>query len=244
VEELGTMSIKLQVEGIEKVYRQSKALDMVSFKVEGGNIVVLLGVNGAGKTTLLRILAGLEPFSKGSISINGALMEPQDLRKVSTLVFQKTVMFNRNVYDNLAFGLKIRGKTDMEIAQMVSEALNSVGLTDFQKRKARKTSGGEQQRISLARAFLLDPRVLLLDEPTANLDPNSARIIEKAIINHKCSDTIIIMATHNLGQAKRLADQVIHMHSGDIVEAAAPKDLFDNPQHEITKKFVRGELEF
>jgi tungstate transport system ATP-binding protein len=244
VEELGTMSIKLQVEGIEKVYRQAKALDMVSFKVEGGNIVVLLGVNGAGKTTLLRILAGLEKSSKGVVSIDGVHMTEQELRKVSTLVFQKTVMFNRNVYDNLAFGLKIRGKTDIEITKIVSEALNSVGLTDFQKRKARKTSGGEQQRISLARAFLLNPRILLLDEPTANLDPNSARIIEKAIINHKRSDTIIIMATHNLGQAKRLADQVIHMHSGNIVEAAAPKDLFDNPQHEITKKFVRGELEF
>lgn len=238
------MSITLQVDDLEKDYRQLKALQEVSFKIEGGNIIVLLGVNGAGKTTLLRILAGLEAPSKGRISINGELMTPQSLRKASTLVFQKTVMFNRNVYDNLAFGLRIRGKTTNETTEAISDALEAVGLADFQKRKARKTSGGEQQRISLARAFLLSPRILLLDEPTANLDPNSARIIEKAIINHKRPDTIIIMATHNLGQAKRLADQIFHIHSGEIVEAATPKDLFSNPQQEVTRKFVRGELEF
>lgn len=238
------MTVTLQVAGLEKNYRTAKALDSVSLNVQGGSLAVLLGVNGAGKTTLLRILAGLEPPSKGTVSINGIIMSAQELRKVSTLVFQKTVMFNRNVYDNLAFGLRIRGKSDIEIAHQVSEALSSVGLKDFQKRKAKKTSGGEQQRISLARAFLLNPRILLLDEPTANLDPNSARIIEKAIDNHKRSDTIIIMATHNLGQAKRLADQVVYFHCGKVIETAPPKELFDNPQHEVTKKFVRGELEF
>ncbi len=238
------MSIALHVDALEKDYRQLKALNKISFKVEGGNIVVLLGVNGAGKTTLLRILAGLESPTNGKISINGETMTPETLRKVSTLVFQKTAMFNRNVYDNLAFGLRIRGKTKEETTKVISDALAAVGLTDFQKRKARKTSGGEQQRISLARAFLLSPRILLLDEPTANLDPNSARIIEKAIISHKRSDTIIIMATHNLGQAKRLADQIFHMHSGKIVETASPENLFDNPQQEVTRKFIRGELEF
>ncbi len=238
------MNIALHAETLQKDYRQLKALDRISFDVEGGNIVVLLGVNGAGKTTLLRILAGLEAPTDGKISINGEVMTPQALRKASTLVFQKTVMFNRNVYDNLAFGLRIRGKTKDEMAKAISDALTAVGLADFQKRKARKTSGGEQQRISLARAFLLCPRILLLDEPTANLDPNSARIIEKAIISHKHRDTIIMMATHNLGQAKRLADQIFHMHSGKIVETATPENLFDNPQQEVTRKFIRGELEF
>ncbi len=238
------MSIDLNLEGIEKHYRAVKALDSVTLKTEGGKIIVLLGVNGAGKTTLLRILAGLEAPDKGTITLNGKALTAEELRKVATLVFQKTVMFSMNVHDNLAFGLKIRGIPKAEIDEKVTQALSSVGLTNFEKRKAKKTSGGEQQRISLARAFLLDPRILLLDEPTANLDPNSARIIEKAILSRKRSDTIIVMATHNLGQAKRLADEVVHIHNGGIVEAAGPKELFDNPQHEVTRRFIRGELEF
>lgn len=238
------MSIDLNLEGIEKHYRAVKALDSVTLKMEGGKIMVLLGVNGAGKTTLLRILAGLEAPDKGTITLNGKALTAEELRRVATLVFQKTVMFSMNVHDNLAFGLKIRGIPKAEIDEKISHALSSVGLTNFEKRKAKKTSGGEQQRVSLARAFLLDPRILLLDEPTANLDPNSARIIEKAILSRKRSDTIIVMATHNLGQAKRLADEVFHIHNGGIVEAAAPKELFDNPQHEVTRKFIHGELEF
>lgn len=238
------MSISFRLENVEKNYRALKALDAVTLNAEGGKTIVLLGVNGAGKTTLLRIIAGLEQPDKGNIIFNGQSMMAQELRKIATMVFQKTVMFNRNVYDNLAFGLKIRGTPEPEIAAKVTEALHSVGLSSFEKRRARKTSGGEQQRISLARAFLLDPRILLLDEPTANLDPNSARIIEKAITNRKSSDRIIIMATHNLGQAKRLADIVMHVHEGKIIEAASPRDLFDNPQHELTRKFIGGELEF
>jgi tungstate transport system ATP-binding protein len=238
------MTISFRLENVEKNYHALKALDAVTLNAEGGKTIVLLGVNGAGKTTLLRIIAGLEQPDKGNIIFNGQNMTAQELRKIATMVFQKTVMFNRNVYDNLAFGLKIRGTPEPEIAAKVTEALHSVGLSSFEKRRGKKTSGGEQQRISLARAFLLDPRILLLDEPTANLDPNSARIIEKAITNRKSSDRIIIMATHNLGQAKRLADIVMHVHEGKIIETASPKDLFDNPQHELTRKFIGGELEF
>jgi tungstate transport system ATP-binding protein len=212
--------------------------------MQGGTIVILLGVNGAGKSTLMRILAGLENSDKGTITFNGQKITPEQLRKVATLVFQKTAMFTMSVYDNLAFGLKIRKVPKPEIDKKVIEALHAVGLANFEKRRAKKTSGGEQQRISLARAFLLDPRILLLDEPTANLDPNSARIIEKAILARKNPDTIIVLATHNLGQAKRLGDEVIHIHGGQVVEAASPKELFDNPKSELTRKFIHGELEF
>jgi tungstate transport system ATP-binding protein len=238
------MPTKLQIKEITKQYHAAKALDSISLDAEGGKIIVLLGVNGAGKTTLLRIIAGLESPEAGTISFNDEVMNAKELRKATTMVFQKTVMFDLSVYDNLAFGLKIKKVPETEITQKVSEALHMVGLANFEKRKARKTSGGEQQRISLARALLLNPRILLLDEPTANLDPNSARIIEKAILSQKNSDSVIVMATHNLGQAKRLADTVIHMHEGRIIEAASSKDLFDNPQNETTRKFIRGELEF
>ena len=149
-----------------------------------------------------------------------------------------------NVYDNLAYGLKIRKVSNEEIAKKVPEALAAVRLSGFEKRRAKKLSGGEQQRIALARAFLLDSNVLLLDEPTSNLDPNSATIIEKAIINKKSDKLIIIMATHNLNQARRMADEIIHIHNGEIVEVAKPEDFFENPKSEITRKFINGELDF
>jgi tungstate transport system ATP-binding protein len=166
------------------------------------------------------------------------------LRQVSTLVFQKTAMFSRNVYDNLAYGLNLREMPKDEISRKVTEALHAVKLGGFEKRRAKKLSGGEQQRIALARAFLLDYPVLLLDEPTANLDPNSAIIIEKAILNQKSSERIILMATHNLSQARRMGDEIIHIHQGKVVEVANPTDFFENPKSEITRKFINGELDF
>lgn len=238
------MSSFLEIKGIDKNYRALKALDSVSLEAKSGKIIVLIGVNGAGKTTLMRIIAGLEEPSMGSISFNGQSMNAKGLRKLATMVFQRTAMFNRSVYDNVAFGLKVRGEEDQEIAEKVPQVLHLVGLANFEKRKARKTSGGEQQRISLARAFLLNPRILLLDEPTANLDPNSAMIIERAITSRKREDEIIIIATHNLAQARRLGDEIIHIYNGRIVERSGPDEFFNNPRSEITKKFINGELEY
>jgi tungstate transport system ATP-binding protein len=238
------MIINLQMIELQKNYRAVKALQSVSLNLQGGKIIVLLGVNGAGKTTLMRILAGLENADNGQILFNDQNTDAKALRQVSTLVFQKTAMFTMNVCDNLAFGLKIRKVSKEEIAKKVPEVLQAVRLSGFEKRRAKKLSGGEQQRIALARAFLLDSHVLLLDEPTANLDPNSATIIEKAIIGKKSSQRIIIMATHNLNQARRIADEIIHIHNGEIVEVAAPEEFFEKPKSEITRKFINGELDF
>jgi len=238
------VSIHLQLSEIKKCYRSVKALNSVSLEMEGGKIIVLLGVNGAGKSTLVRILSGLENPDSGTIIFNNQNTDAKTLRYISTLVFQKTIMFTMNVYDNLAFGLKIRRIPKEEIARRIPEALQAVRLSGFEKRRAKKLSGGEQQRIALARAFLLDSHILLLDEPTANLDPNSATIIEKAIIGKKSSQRIIVMATHNLNQARRMADEIVHIHDGKIVEVAKPEDFFLNPKNEITRKFINGELDF
>ena len=173
------MSVNLQLIDLLKNYRSVQALKSVSLNLQGNKIIVILGVNGAGKTTLMRILAGLENADSGQILFNNQNIDAKALRQIATLVFQKTAMFSMNVYDNLAFGLKIRKVPEEEIPQKVAEALHAVRLSGFEKRRAKKLSGGEQQRVALARAFLLDPKVLLLDEPTANLDPNSAIIIEK-----------------------------------------------------------------
>jgi len=239
------MNAHLQLNAIEKNHQKVKALDSVSLKLKEGKIFVLLGINGSGKTTLLRIAAGLDEPDKGSILFNDERIQARELRKIATLVFQKAVMFNTSVYDNLAFGLRIRGISEQEISEKVSAALSSVGLVDFEKRKAKKTSGGEQQRIALARAFLLEPRILLLDEPTANLDPNNAMIIENAIrTRRKEKGTIIVMATHNLNQAKRVADEIIHIYNGRILETASTKEFFNHPRNEMSRKFINGELQF
>jgi tungstate transport system ATP-binding protein len=210
----------------------------------GGRTIALVGTNGAGKTTLLRVIAGLEEPDKGSVVFKGKNMNGRELRQIATLVFQKTVMFNRSVFSNLAYGLKIRGKKEDEIKEGIARELHTIGLRNFEKRKARKTSGGEQQRIALARAFLLNPRILLLDEPTANLDPNNATVIEKAIRSRTREKGIIILSTHNLVQAKRLADEVVHIYNGKIVETAGSEEFFNNPRSEITWKFINGELEY
>jgi tungstate transport system ATP-binding protein len=234
----------LQLIDIKKSYRNVKALNSVSVEMQGGKIIVLLGVNGAGKTTLMRIMAGLENSDSGQLLFNNQNIDCKALRQVSTLVFQKSAMFSTNVYDNLAYGLRIRKAPKAEIKKKVAEALQAVRLSGFEKRRAKKTSGGEQQRIALARAFLLDSQVLLLDEPTANLDPNSASIIEKAMVSRKSGERIIVMATHNLTQARRMADEIVHIYNGEIVEVATPEDFFENPKSEISRKFVNGELEF
>jgi tungstate transport system ATP-binding protein len=239
-----TLSVNLQIIDTKKDYHNVKALKSVSLEMEGGKIIVLLGVNGAGKTTLMRIMAGLENPDSGKILFNNQHMDAKALRQISTLVFQKTAMFTMNVYNNLAFGLKIRKMPKDEIPQKVCEALEAVRLSGVEKRRAKKLSGGEQQRIALARAFLLDSHILLLDEPTANLDPNSAIIIEKAIISKKSSQRIIVMATHNLNQARRMADEIVHIHGGEVVEVAKSEDFFENPKSEITRKFINGELDF
>jgi len=238
------MSVNLQLVEIKKSYPKVKALNSISLELHGGKIIVLLGVNGAGKTTLMRIMAGLENADSGKLYFNNQNIDCKALRQVSTLVFQKSAMFSTNVYDNLAYGLRIRKVPKGAIKKKVAEALQAVRLSGFEKRRAKKASGGEQQRIALARAFLLESHVLLLDEPTANLDPNSASIIEKAIVSRKSPDRIIVMATHNLTQARRIADEIVHIYNGQIVEVAETEAFFENPKSEISRKFVNGELEF
>jgi len=238
------MSDRLQLVDIKKKYRDVKALNSVSLDMQGGKIIVLLGVNGAGKTTLMRIMAGLENPDAGKLLFNSQDIDSKALCKVSTLVFQKSAMFSTNVYDHLAYGLRIRKVPKEEISKKVCAELEAVRLSGFEKRRAKKTSGGEQQRIALARAFLLDSHILLLDEPTANLDPNSATIMEKAIVNKKSAQRIIVMSTHNLSQARRIADEIVHIYNGEIMEVAEPEDFFENPKSEISRKFVNGELEF
>jgi tungstate transport system ATP-binding protein len=235
----------INVKEVSKTYDNIIVLDSISLDMTSEKLVSLVGVNGSGKTTLLRIIAGLDEPTKGNVIFNNQILRAKNLRRIETMVFQKNIMFDNNVFDNVAFGLKIRDFNKEEIENKVEKALISVGLDGFENRKAKKLSGGEQQRVALARAFVIEPEILLLDEPTANLDPSNSLIIEQFIRKiREENGCVVILATHNLYQAKRLSDMIIHIHSGKILDADIPKRFFSNPSNEVTKKFINGELQF
>ncbi|KON32958.1 MAG: hypothetical protein AC479_06130 [miscellaneous Crenarchaeota group-6 archaeon AD8-1] len=236
--------MNLELRSVTKKYGSIIAVDSVSLSLVSGKITVLVGVNGSGKTTLLRILGGLEKPDEGSIFLDNSIIKPDELQQIATVVFQKATMFNRSIYSNLEFGLRIRGFEREVIKRKIFEALETVDLEGFQNRNAKKLSGGEQQRVALARAFILQPKILLLDEPTSNLDVNSAKIIEKVILERKNFGTFILLSTHNLYQAKRLGDQIAHIHGGKIVYQANSKDFFNKSKNGITERFIKGDIQF
>lgn len=239
------MSSHLHLEKLYKNYDELKALNNLTFDAHQGQLISLVGANGSGKTTLLRIIAGLDFPNSGKIIFNGKELNINDLRKIATLVFQKSTMFNTTVFKNVSFGLKVRDVDNKKIRKKVFDSLASVSLQGFDNKKANNLSGGEQQRVALARAFIIEPKILLLDEPTANLDPSNAIIIEntiKKILERK--SCIVIMATHNLHQARRLSSFIAHLHYGRIVEFSKSEEFFTQPANKITQKFVSGEFQF
>jgi tungstate transport system ATP-binding protein len=219
------------------------ALNQVSVTAESGKITAIVGVNGSGKTTLLRLLAGLDTPNDGEILINTKVVTTEELRAHCTMVFQKSVMLGGKVYDNIAYGLRINRVKRQEIPEKVKSALGFVNLEGFEKRKARKLSGGEQQRVALARAMALERDVLLIDEPTANLDPANATIIEQSI-RHAARSRVIIITTHNLAQARRMSHNAVHLYQGSVVEQGETTSFFANPRDERTRLFINGELQF
>jgi tungstate transport system ATP-binding protein len=237
------MSPHLETVDITKEYDSIRALDRVSIAAHLGQVTTIVGVNGAGKTTLLKILAGLDTPSTGKVLIRGHLSSEDELRANCTMVFQKGVMFGTNVYNNVAYGLRIEGIPSQEVSSRVRSALAVVNLDGFERRHARKLSSGEQQRVAMARALALERDVLLVDEPTANLDPANAMIIERAI-KDSARSRAVLLSTHNLAQARRLSQHVIHLYRGRVVEEGEPSHFFSNPSDERTKLFINGELQF
>jgi len=219
-----------ELRNVTKVFDGKAALDNVSLATRQGEILALLGPNGSGKTTLLKILAFLERPSKGEVYFKGTKVTYKNmelLRLDSTMVFQKTVLFNTTVYNNVVYGLKIRNVPKNAIHDKVANALRLVRLNGFEKRQAKKLSGGEQQRVALARALVLGTKLVLLDEPTANLDPRNAAIVEEIIgsVNRELKATIVI-ATHNIFQAKNLPSTIALMDNGGISQVGTPAEIF------------------
>jgi tungstate transport system ATP-binding protein len=212
----------------------------VTAKFEPGSLAVILGPNGAGKSLLLRLCHGLLEPSAGSVSWRG-LGGPTPHRH-QAMVFQRPTMLRRSVAANLNHSLKHRGVKRAERRWIIEEMLQRTGLTRLARTPARSLSIGEQQRLAVARAWSLDPEVLFMDEPTAALDPAATHTLEEIISSIRQSGTSIIMSTHDLGQARRLADEVLFMFRGRLLERATAKDFFDQPENDLAQAFLQGEL--
>lgn len=215
-------------------------LDRLTVRFEAGPSTIILGANGAGKSLLMRLMHGLLAPSSGTIAWSEP--DPERLRRRQAMVFQRPVMLRRSALSNITYALEIAGVARREREPLAREALESVGLGYLAHRPARVLSGGEQQRLALARAWALHPDVLFLDEPTASLDPGATREIERVIRAFDAAGTKIIMATHNLGQARRLGDEVLFVHQGRILERAPVERFFSQPATEEAAAFIKGEL--
>ena len=242
------MSALVELRNLGKSFGDVTALQDVNLTIQKGKITALLGPSGSGKTTLLRILAGLDTPSQGELYYENSQIGVKDqnsLRQKATLVFQKSVFFHTTVYSNVAFGLKLKDEfTKEEISNKVTESLAIVRLENFEKRKAKKLSGGEQQRVSLARALALNRELLLLDEPTVNLDPKNVSIIEEAIrhVNQE-RKTTVVLATHNMFQAEAISQQAALLIDGAVKQIGTNKDVFGKTNKHL-ESFARLENVF
>jgi len=229
------MTFHVETRNLSKEYSGKKVLTDVSFGVEKGEIFALIGPNGAGKTTLLRILDLLDEPSEGTVWFEGthvdySARDRQALRRRIGMVFQRTVLFNMSIFDNVAYGLKVRGEDEKSVKQRVSAMLELLLLRGFDRRNALALSGGEAQRVALAQALITEPEILLLDEPTANLDPRNVSIIEEALsrVNRE-RKTTMIMTTHNMFQAENLAHRVALLNEGKIERVGTFQEVFEKP---------------
>jgi len=222
----------LEVTNLCKNYGQAEILKQINISVDRGEILGLVGPTGSGKTTLLRLINLLEEPSSGSILLEGQRKsgrperEKIAARRRMAMVFQKPVMFKSNVLENICFGLRARQLDQPEQRkEKAMQALQSVGLPGYESRDANTLSGGEMQRIALARAIILQPELLLLDEPTANLDPRSASAIDSILLGLAGGRTAMILATHNMMQCRRLADRVAVLVGGRITALGKSEDI-------------------
>lgn len=232
---------------LTQVYDGRIVLLVDRLEINAGEILAIVGPSGAGKSTLLRLLNFLEAPAAGHLTFEGKTINgkapPLDLRRQVTTVFQRPVLLNRSVAANVVYGLKLRGQNGEKVGQAVTEMLDRVGLSDLAKASARTLSGGEAQRVALARALLIQPRVLLLDEPTANLDPYNVRLIERIVTEvNRDWGTTVALVTHNVFQAKRLAHRTALLLEGRLIEIADTSTFFDSPADPRTTAFVQGDM--
>ena len=210
----------------------------INCQINDKSITAILGPNGAGKSLLLQTINGLIPVLKGKITYNLNQLD-NDIRKQQAMVFQSPTLLRRTVLGNMEFVNSINKNSNIIDLKYI---LKKVGLEAYNDKPARLLSGGEKQRLSLARALLIQPKLLLLDEPTANLDPYSLKLIEDLILEENSKGTTIILTTHDMSQAKRLASDIIFINKGEILEQTQAKIFFKEPQTIEAKKYLAGEI--
>jgi tungstate transport system ATP-binding protein len=238
--------VSYSIDDVSKVYAGRQVLQIDRLEIHRGEILALVGPSGAGKSTLLRMLNFLEPPSAGRIRFGGFEYSPTSdaplaVRRQVTTVSQRPVLLNRPVQANVHFGLRLRGQR--KASAQVDAALQQVGLAHLARQQARTLSGGEAQRVALARAMVLQPAVLLLDEPTANLDPCNVGLIEQIVRTlNQMQGTTLVLVTHNIFQAHRLAHRVGFMLDGRLIEVADTQTFFEAPTDPRTAAFVRGDM--
>jgi tungstate transport system ATP-binding protein len=232
-----------RLESVEHRYGDRRVLRIDGLDVLEGQILCLVGPSGAGKSTLLRLLQFLERPTAGQVLFDGrpaAPDSPLSLRRQVTTVFQRPIVLDESVRSNVGYGLRVRGRRDDR--REVERLLTALGLDHLATMPARRLSGGEVQRVALARALAFEPRVLLLDEPTANLDPRNVRLAEELIAERRTRGATIVLATHQVFQARRLADRMALLLDGSIVEVGPTASLLDAPRDPRTRAFLNGEM--
>jgi len=234
----------IEIVDLHQKHGEQDALKNINIKVDKGETFALIGPTGAGKTTLLRLIDLLDLPTSGRIYLDGTDVTESgrvrlEARRRMAFVLQKPVVFNTSVYGNIAYGLKWRGTGENSIHQKVNSILEMVNLSAYKNRNARTLSGGEVQRVAIARAIAIEPEILLLDEPTANLDPISTSRIEELItdIVHQ-HNTTIIMATHDMAQGQRLADRIGVLIDGEIHQTGGWREIFTSPRNREVAEFV------
>ena len=214
------------------------ALKGVNLHLDGRGRIVILGANGAGKSVLLRVLHGLMTPTSGAMTWAGATRRPNQ----QAMVFQRPVMLRRSAIANIEYALAVNGASQAESELRAREAIEHVGLAHVAQRHARALSGGEQQRIALARAWALRPRLLYLDEPTASLDPTAAAEVERIVGRIHATGAAVVMTTHNLGLARRFAGDIVFLHEGRVTEKTPADRFFTAPASPEAARFLQGEL--
>jgi len=232
--------LPLRLEGVGLALGGKAILEDVSFSLEAGPCSVILGPNGSGKSMLLRVCHGLVAPSAGRVRWCG----PGAARAAAAqaMVLQRPVLLRRRGRANLDYPLRVRGAPRAARRARVEAVLEQAGLAALADRPARALSVGEQQRVAVARAWAVEPRVLWLDEPAAALDPGATRALEETVRRVRASGAKIVMTTHDLGQARRLADEVIFLHRGRVLEKTAADAFFDAPRSAEARAFLKGEL--
>ncbi len=233
-----TEMMPLRATGVSYQAGGRHLITSLDLEISSPGITMVMGPNGAGKSLLLRLIHGLIQPTAGAISWGGKPVGP-DVQRHQALVFQKPVLLRRSVADNVDFALQINGKPDPDRRNAL---LEKVGLLALANQPARRLSGGEQQRLALARALITEPKVLLLDEPTASLDPASVMTIEQIVREAGSNATKVIFVSHDIAQSRRLADDVVFMHQGRVAEHATAETFFNSASSQAARDFIAGRI--